>query len=700
MHHIIFPSKDTFLTDRIDYINRNFGLDEMLRVGTNVQEVRTTHPTKTFFYDDVVVSNFHVDSFTGTLLSGSLAGTASFVSGTLVRSGSNAFTASYFSGTFTGSYNGWSTGSSVSSNAHTGSLTNFSGSIVSTNLIGVVSGSVRTTNGNFSVFNGIVSGSTGAILSGSIDGTDVKNIQNVTTDDRKFLNRSLVKFDISAISASIASGDIESPSFRLKIDVAREENLPIPYTIYALAISQSWDMGRGYFYDGGSTKGTSWNFRDFVSGSRWYPITSSRTDIVNFITNPSQATESFARGGGNWYTQVACSQSFEYQTSDIDMDVNSIVYGWISGSFPNEGFLLLSSDEFETTGSEMGLFFFSKDTNTIYIPRLDVGWDDQTFTTGSTYTASIQQYVASGSILSFFTGGQVLFLSLSASLSGTFTSSAYVNGTSLTGSVIVYALDSVLSGSLIDGTITGSIFTQSIEGTFLSGRLAGRYFTGSSNATSSFNVVATGSYLLSGSRLSGSSNPSNQVSAILSGSLFDSSVVGVYNAGQFTGVLQGGALVGNFITGSLTGSYSTSSANTSSIIGSSSLQSVEFNHPFTVVVQNLKPEVRSGNIMRVDVFAKPEFVLKNFQRLTQFSQFITASYLPTSSYYAIRDNITEKFVVGFDNNTRLSCDLSGNYFLLDTSGLPQERYFRVLIKTEQSGSSYTFDNGNTFKVVR
>jgi len=700
MHHIIFPSKDTFLTDRFDYVNRNFGLDEMLRIGTNVQEIRTRNSTKTFFYDNVVVNNFPVDNFTGTIVSGSLSGMTSFVSGTLVKSGSNAFTASYFSGNFTGSYNGWATGSPASSNNHTGSLINFSGSIVSTDLIGVVSGSLITTAGFFSVFNGIISGSTGAIISGSIDGIDVKNIPNTSIDQRKFLNRSLVKFDITAISTSIASGDIESPSFRLKIDVVREENLPIPYTIYALPISQSWEMGRGYFYDGGDIKGASWNFRDYVSGSRWYSITSSRTDIINFISNPSQATESFARGGGNWYTQSVCSQSFNYQTSDIDMDVSRIVYGWLSGSFANEGFLLLSSDEFESTGSEMGLFFFSKDTNTIYIPRLDVGWDDQTFTTGSTYTSSVQQYVASGSILSFFTDGQILFTPLSASLTGSFTSSAYISGTNLTGSIQGVFYDTVLSGSLVDGRVTGSAVTQSIEGTFLSGKLAGRYFTGSINGTGSFNIVTTGSFLLSGSRLSGSSNPSNQVSVILSGSLFDSSVVGIYNGGQFTGVLQGGIFPGRFITGSLTGSYSTSSATTSSIIGSSSLRPVEFHNPFTITIQNLKPEVRSGNIIRVDVFAKSEFVLKNFQRLTQFSQFITASYLPTSSYYAIQDNLTERFIIDFDNNTKLSCDLNGNYFLLDTSGLPQERYFKILIKTEMSSSVYTFDNGNTFKVVR
>jgi len=329
-----------------------------------------------------------------------------------------------------------------------------------------------------------------------------------------------------------------------------------------------------------------------------------------------------------------------------------------------------------------------------------VGWNDVLFVTGSTFTSSIDQFTSSGSILSFFISGSVLFASISASLTGSFTSSAYVNGTSLTGSIVAAALNDVFSGSIIDGRITGSIFTQSIEGTFLSGKLAGRYFTGSSDGTSSFVVVTTGSYLLSGSRVSGSSNIYNQVVSDISGSLFDGRLLGIYNNEQFTGILESGPLVGKFVTGSLTGSYSTSSAITQSVIGSSSLDAVQFNNPFTITIQNLKPEIRSGNIVRIDVFAKHEYPLKNFTRATQFTQNLTPRYLPTSSYYGIKDNETEKIVLDFDNNTKLSCDLSGNYFLLDTTGFAQERYYRILIKTEESGSIFTFDNGNTFKIVR
>ena len=75
-------------------------------------------------------------------------------------------------------------------------------------------------------------------------------------------------------------------------------------------------------------------------------------------------------------------------------------------------------------------------------------------------------------------------------------------------------------------------------------------------------------------------------------------------------------------------------------------------------------------------------------------------FLPTSSYYAIKDNETEQVVLDFDQYTKLSCDGSGNYFMLDTTSYPQERYFRLLIRVEDSGSIYTFDKSNIFKIVR
>ena len=57
-------------------------------------------------------------------------------------------------------------------------------------------------------------------------------------------------------------------------------------------------------------------------------------------------------------------------------------------------------------------------------------------------------------------------------------------------------------------------------------------------------------------------------------------------------------------------------------------------------------------------------------------------------------------VIDFDDYTKLSCDGAIHYFRLDTTGLPVERYYRILIKTEINGEIVIFDNGNIFKVSR
>ena len=124
------------------------------------------------------------------------------------------------------------------------------------------------------------------------------------------------------------------------------------------------------------------------------------------------------------------------------------------------------------------------------------------------------------------------------------------------------------------------------------------------------------------------------------------------------------------------------------------------NSPFVAVVQNVPDSVNAGDIIRINVFGRQQFPLKNFNRQTQFTQFLTPQYLPSSSYYSIKDNETEQIILDFDNYTQISCDSNGNYFYLDTTAYPQERYFRLLIRVEASGSIYTFDKGNIFKIVR
>jgi hypothetical protein len=82
------------------------------------------------------------------------------------------------------------------------------------------------------------------------------------------------------------------------------------------------------------------------------------------------------------------------------------------------------------------------------------------------------------------------------------------------------------------------------------------------------------------------------------------------------------------------------------------------------------------------------------------SLFTNLNYLPTSSYYAVKDLDTNEFVINFDNDyTQISSDLNGNYFDIYMSGLEPERYYQILIKTNINNSTIIFDDNYYFKVI-
>ncbi len=659
MHHFIYPSQDTFINSDIKNNNNvlNFGLDEILRVGTQIVDIINFSPTSDFLYATQSVSNWCVTLFTGHIDSGSFYGTSSFITGS--ASGST----------------------NISASNSSGSYSNFFGNVVDLS---------------------------GKIVSGIVTGTNTVSVPKEIVTQSITENRALLQFDITAISQSIVTGDIVNPLFTLKMKVARAEELPIVYSLTAFPISESWVMGNGYVSDGGSSTGASWTYRDFENGIPW--ISSGAT-----------------------FVGTSVSEQFNYEVGDISMDVTSIVNDWLNQSVVNNGLVVVTSDV--STG--LALYFFSNDSNTIYRPVLDVAWDDSIFSTqtASTSSVNILTHLAgfygtvvnnaqlSGSISASFGGVGNLTIDINNTASGIVVGTGSMVGGS--GSISIYGdIFGIISQSVIveltscacpANTFTSMSVSQSLLfSVFTDGPFSGSSFTAVWDGYHLSNGVVSGSWtsaLLDGSVIS-SSNITlwpTIVSARLTSPYVDGDMVGSVSHtnsasyGIFQGTLIDDAtsmissvylpfsgsifLVDTLYTGSVT-------------VESSSLDAVDFSIPFVTIIQGLKPTLRAGNIVRINVFGREEFPLKNFARSTQFSQFLTPKYLPSASYYSIKDNQTEEIVVDFDNSTKLSCDMNGNYFLLDTTGLPQERYFRILIKTEQSGSTYTIDNGDVFKIVR
>ena len=103
------------------------------------------------------------------------------------------------------------------------------------------------------------------------------------------------------------------------------------------------------------------------------------------------------------------------------------------------------------------------------------------------------------------------------------------------------------------------------------------------------------------------------------------------------------------------------------------------------------------SINKFRVNSRPTYPARTFQTSSYFTQ---NYYLPTSSYYAIKDLDTNEFVVDFDDQyTQLSVDNQSSYFTLYMNGLEPERYYKILIKSIINGSTIVFDNNYYFKVI-
>ena len=196
--------------------------------------------------------------------------------------------------------------------------------------------------------------------------------------DVNSISRALLYFDYTELSASIMDGTITNPTYSLKLhSTDTTEEIPLSYELYAIPLSSSWQMGVGKKdLVPIERDGVTWNWRD-VSGSggtAWdnpggdFISTKNISGIVNFVA----------------------TQSFEYEKNDIDINISTAVEQQISGNIDNHGFIIKHSNVDEQSDVKYGSKkFFSRDTHTIYIPKLAVAWDDSIWDSASATSVGI-----------------------------------------------------------------------------------------------------------------------------------------------------------------------------------------------------------------------------------------------------------------------------------------------------------------------
>jgi hypothetical protein len=103
------------------------------------------------------------------------------------------------------------------------------------------------------------------------------------------------------------------------------------------------------------------------------------------------------------------------------------------------------------------------------------------------------------------------------------------------------------------------------------------------------------------------------------------------------------------------------------------------------------------SVQQFRVDSRPQFPPIIFQTASVYT---TNYYLPTASYWAIKDLDTNEYVIDFDTTyTKISADVSSSFFTVYMNGLQPERYYTILIQTTIGGTTRVFDSNYNFKVI-
>lgn len=205
----------------------------------------------------------------------------------------------------------------------------------------------------------------------SLLNSGLDQILEVGTFD-SYSNRALIKFNTDLINEYITENNVTDYSASLKLYTVESRNIPLDFNLEFLPISESWNNGTGKTQHNPITKnGVSWK---------------NKSENISWSTGSALSTSSFYKvtGGGNWYNNYLITQSFNYNTVDVSVDIKPYLLDWIDETIKNEGIIIKFDDLTErNTTTNLGINFFSNETNTIFVPRIVFSYDDSVYETGS-----------------------------------------------------------------------------------------------------------------------------------------------------------------------------------------------------------------------------------------------------------------------------------------------------------------------------
>tara|TARA_Y100000592_G_scaffold781_1_gene1295 strand:+ start:43926 stop:45479 length:1554 start_codon:yes stop_codon:yes gene_type:complete len=423
------------------------------------------------------------------------------------------------------------------------------------------------------------------------------------------LSRILVKFPINSISSDRSAGTVPasgSVSFYLKLfNAPHSKTVPRDYKLVVYPVSQSWQEGTGLDLEG---------YKDLTHGnpgSNWMSASNSAA---------------WETPGGDYITSNAnliFEQTFEKGIENLEIDITSLVEGWIAGSVNNYGVGVFLSSSFEayysgshgqntgsildnTDGAKKSYFtkrFFARGSQYFFKrPMIEARWDDAVRDDRPDF----------------------------------YFSSSLAPGADNLNTLYLY---NFIRGRLANipaiGTdkIMVSLFSGSADNTAPSGSALSLY-NGKTSLTGGY--VSTGVYSCSIGIVSSSTSPLYDVWFSGSDSVSDAASASL-----------------QYYTGSITPKVFSGSPT-------------EESKNYILNITNLENTYQQNQIQRFNLYVRP----RNWNPTiyTKATSVVQTTSIQSASYKVVRtlDNLVAvEYGTGSDNHTVLSYDVKGNYFDFD-----------------------------------
>lgn len=468
-------------------------------------------------------------------------------------------------------------------------------------------------------------------------------------------SRILIKFSddsLDEIAGMIASGTIASGAqFYLNLYTAEAYEIPLEYILMVHPIAQSWEMGTGRRNNEPiTTTGVSWNYRD---GDAAWTTT-----------------------GSTYLSSSLATQSFSYDSTDLSVNITNIVQDWINDTIENHGLVIKRQDVEEDDTMTYGVIrFFSNETSTIYRPRLEIVWEEAVFAPPTESAISSSFIIATSSYDN-------------TEITGWATSSYYTGGLGsewilVSGTTDTYqAYPTATVADVFEYNPTYSLYVS--ESYSYSG--GNVYWSGSNyiiiNQTASLESFYTGAL--------GSDYYESQSYLWIS----ESNIYSYFVRNEYSVYVSESYIAGSgsftYVSESITGSTS------ESII--TYLNEEITSTDSTIYFYDIKDVYQKDSKVLFRLFARDLYPEKIYKTGSWFYE--QNKYLPSSSYYSIKDAYTGWELIPFSNASKISCDSTGSYFYLWLNGFEPERFYKIMLRVDLNGEERIFDNDYIIKIIR